>query len=387
MEAIQGYLEKFGGNFLVASFVPSLAFVITGIISFGPLVPEDVLERVQGLLSPFGHFWLLILLLGMIVGFTLTSLNTQVYKLYEGYVLTKYLSYFTKQERKRAKALLGERQKIIRKIDRLQNQLKNWEKSGLPARPEVAKAKIKSRIAALRARRDALAAAHDRDYPPDDSLILPTRLGNILRAAEAYPLTRYGINTVPMWPRIIYAASIAQKGDNYLAKVDYSNDQCSFLLNFSLLSAFYTLICMAASLYQYFLFILLNLGKDEFLYFLPIDSEPKVYTQRAIIYLVLALLSLFVSWSFYQASLLNVSQYGNLIRSTFDLFRFNLLESLHIPLPEDSSNRVGIGEQFLWRKLSELISIGHVNSPIHFKFLHPKRSTDSSTNSNSGILK
>jgi hypothetical protein len=320
----------------------------------------------------------------------LTSLNTQVYKIYEGYVLANYLSYFLKLERKRARQLRERRKKIVRKIERLEKQLENWQNSGLPARSMLQEEKITSRIKTLETQRDDLSYTYDQRYPPFESMILPTRLGNILRAAEVYPLTRWGIDPVPMWPRIIYAASTAEKGESYLAKVDYSNDQCSFLLNFSLLSVVFSAIALVASLYQYFLLFLQNLGREEFLYFIPIDAEPKVYIQRAIIYLILILLSLAMAWYFYNASLWNVSQYGNLIRSTFDLFRFDLLESLHLPLPtdnredkeavgedvEDLVEDEGIGEEFLWRRVSELITIGKVNGHIYLEYSHPKKPTD-----------
>jgi hypothetical protein len=38
------------------------------------------------------------------------------------------------------------------------------------------------------------------DYPLGS--VLPTRLGNILKASEEYPLTRYGIDAVIVWPRL-----------------------------------------------------------------------------------------------------------------------------------------------------------------------------------------
>jgi hypothetical protein len=373
MSAIQGYLEKLGGNFLVASFIPSLTFVISSIVIFGPIIPESVLKRIQFLLSPFGQFGLLIILIAVIIGFTLTSLNTQVYKIFEGYVLTKYLSFFLNLERKRARELRQERERIIRKINRLQNKLDIWEKSGLPSRPQKEKAKIETRIESLRTKRDDVTVTYDQRYPPYESMILPTRLGNILRAAEIYPRTRWGIDPVPIWPRLIYAASTAEKGESYLTKVDFSNDQCSFLLNSSLLSGVFAVIALVASIYQYFLLALKNLGYPKFLYFIPIDSQTEVYIQRAIIYLVVTLLSLIVAWYFYNASLWNVSQYGNLIRSTFDLFRFNLLESLHLPFPQDNSDD---DEVLLWRKVSELITVGKINTPIYLEYSHPKKSTD-----------
>lgn len=42
-------------------------------------------------------------------------------------------------------------------------------------------------------------------YPDHPSLVLPTRLGNVLRAAESYSMRRYGLAAVIMWPRVWFA--------------------------------------------------------------------------------------------------------------------------------------------------------------------------------------
>jgi hypothetical protein len=40
------------------------------------------------------------------------------------------------------------------------------------------------------------------DYPLRAASVMPTRLGNILRAAEDHALDRYGINAIVVWPRL-----------------------------------------------------------------------------------------------------------------------------------------------------------------------------------------
>jgi hypothetical protein len=40
------------------------------------------------------------------------------------------------------------------------------------------------------------------DYPLQPTAVMPTRLGNILRAAEDHALDRYGINAIVVWPRL-----------------------------------------------------------------------------------------------------------------------------------------------------------------------------------------
>lgn len=368
MNTFQGYLEKLGGNFSVAAFIPSLAFVTLSIVAFGPIVPEGVLVKIQFLLSPFGQFSVAVLLVAVIIGFTLTSLNTQIYKLFEGYVFFKDLSYFRSKEIQRSRKYQDAREKLNQDIALLEKRLDLRKKAGLPDYSAQEVEKINLRIQNLKAQRDAISAEFDQYYPPYENLILPTRLGNILRSAETYPRTRWGADSVPLWPRIIYSVSKAEKGESFLSKVDFSNDQCSFLLNASLLSGILAVLSLLASAYQALLFYLKSQKVDELLYFIPIELLPRIYFQRITIYLAFSLVALGVAWFFYNSSLFNVSQYGNLIRSTFDLFRFDLLKDMHLELPSDTRD-----EEFLWRKLCEMIAIGRENSDLQFEYSHSNK--------------
>lgn len=58
------------------------------------------------------------------------------------------------------------------------------------------------RTDSLQAERYALLEAELANYPQDANLRLPTRLGNTLRAAEEYPYERYGLEITVTWPRL-----------------------------------------------------------------------------------------------------------------------------------------------------------------------------------------
>ena len=51
-------------------------------------------------------------------------------------------------------------------------------------------------------RRTTAARLLDRRFHSDRSRLLPTRFGNAYRASENYSYTRYGLDTVAIWPRI-----------------------------------------------------------------------------------------------------------------------------------------------------------------------------------------
>src|SRR5919109_2546614 len=119
MGPIQGYLEKLGGNFMIAAFIPSLAFVSACMVAFGPLLPDTFIENVRTSLSPLNQNGLIILLIAIMMGFTLTSLNTYIYRLFEGYVLPEYLKPLQRIEMTRARQIRRKRDLLNRKIQRI----------------------------------------------------------------------------------------------------------------------------------------------------------------------------------------------------------------------------------------------------------------------------
>jgi hypothetical protein len=185
--------------------------------------------------------------------------------------------------------------------------------------------------------RDRLAAEYEMKYPPAEAGIMPTRLGNILRAAEAYPQTRYQADSVALFPRMVVAID-----REFMGHMDSANDQCSFLLNSSLLSMIFTVLSFVSAFYVWFFSV-------------PGFSVPA--------YMATGLATSLIAWFFYNASLLNVSKYGNLIRTSYDLFRFNLLEKLHLKLPATSSQ-----EKDLWKKISDFVTIGELYGKNPFDY-------------------
>jgi hypothetical protein len=207
--------------------------------------------------------------------------------------------------------------------------------------------KQKNQLEYLRKKQHSILVQYQNAFPPYP-LILPTRFGNILRASEVYPAYRYGIDAVPVFPRMIYV--IPNEG---MEKVDQANNQCLFLLNCSLLSVLFAIMCFFTSVYQAYLGFLAYTGESFFLYFIPVDLPANFYIQRVIIYLLLTIISAIIGRFFYEASLVNVGQYGSMIRSIYDLYRFKLLEALKQQLPKKSTD-----EPDIWGKISEFFTLG-----------------------------
>jgi len=177
-----------------------------------------------------------------------------------------------------------------------------------------------------RKRRASLAAAADTSdlaalrsylaFPPDGEP-LPTRLGNALLAAESYPgdEQRWGIDAVFWWPRLylILPDSARDQVDNARASLDQ-------LVVLTMLSAAFGVVSLALSCAG------LNLAVG----------------------LSCAAGALLLSRSSYLAAVTAAAVFGDLVRSSYDLFRGDLLGKLGWPMPPTLA-----AERKLWTALGE----------------------------------
>jgi len=339
---MKDFINKLGSNFVVSAFVPSLAFVAMAIVVFKPIVPPDLLNSVQNTFEPFGQSGILLLALTVILGFTLSNLNTSIYKILEGYSL---LARFPLGRNRQLRKF----NKLKQQLETVENEITQMEQSAKPDEDHL------SRLEDLRY---YIASEMNLRFPLKEEAILPTAFGNMLRAAEAYSADRYGIDAVRLWPRLIHVIP-----DSYYEKVEQSNNGLAFLINCSILSLLFGFLCMLASGYQYLVWQLALQDKTEVLYFVRINYPSRVYCERIYIYGVIFVVMLVFSFVFYKGSFPIVMQYGNMIRSSFDLFRFQLLKQLNLDLPKDLDQ-----ERDLWSKISEFIAIGEHRGTLSFEY-------------------
>jgi hypothetical protein len=172
------------------------------------------------------------------------------------------------------------------------------------------RAKYERRVAALEAttapRRKPLtaeelasmseAAAELRLLPPREH-VMPTRLGNALRAAEVRAGEPYGLDVVVAWPRLYPLLS-----DPVRAVVDGQRDALDVNARFCAVFAAAAVISVA----------------------LLVTHGP---------WLLVPAGCLVLAWLAYRAAVSAATAYGESIRAAVDLHRFTLLEALHLPLP------------------------------------------------------
>lgn len=370
-----------GSNFIVTAFVPAMGFVVFSLFAFQPVVPKSISYRIGVTVfsdinfTELGAFTLIAFLLTTILGFTLFTLSTFIYKSFEGYAFilganTNFRRSLLQRQKLRAQKLVGECERVESEILKLENKLSVKKEKSSPENlwQEKRRKRLVERWRLLRDQKYGLVSTYQNNFPPKQ-YILPTRFGNILRAAEVYPNRRYGIDAVPMWGRLAHIMP-----DAGMEKVDQANNQCLFLLNCCLLSVIFATASFFVSGYQGLTTILARQGLKELLYFIPVNPDiVYVYQQRVVIYLVLGIIAFLIGRLFYEASLVNVGQYGNMIRSAFDLYRFELLEALHFSLPKDLDE-----ETDQWRAVSRFFVSGTELGKPEFIYEHPPKQKNNS---------
>jgi hypothetical protein len=165
------------------------------------------------------------------------------------------------------------------------------------------------------ARLDAVLAR----FPVDPGRAMPTRLGNVLRAAEEYPQVRYGLTANVCWPRLWLLLP-----DGVQEDISAAREQLNAAAR---LCGWGVLFCVWV-----------------------------VWAWWAVpAGLAVALLA-------YRGMILSALVYGELVRSAFDLHRFALYEHVRWAPPRWADDEVARG-----KRLTEYLFRGTTVGPLHFE--------------------
>ena len=174
----------------------------------------------------------------------------------------------------------------------------------------------------------------DTYFPNNKDSILPTRLGNAIKAFEDYPSLRYGIDSVALWPRL---APILVE-NKYIEFVSQQKSSFDFLINLMIA----TIICSFELVY---LCIYLN----------------------KILFCIFILIASFLSIKFLYFGIINGAvQWGFSVRVAFDLYRKDLWTLLRLKSVNTFSDEIN-----RWKEISNLISSG--NSKNNFDSIDYKK--------------
>jgi hypothetical protein len=156
-----------------------------------------------------------------------------------------------------------------------------------------------------------------RYFPANPAHLMPTRLGNAMRAAETYPgdPERWGIDAVFWWPRLYLVLPDSARGAVDDARMGLDQLVVLSELGFSFGIVAFILSCAG-----------LNLAAG----------------------LGCGFGGLLLSWGSYRAAVTAATSFGELMRSCYDLYRGDLLGKLGWPIPDTLAE-----ERTLWQALGQ----------------------------------
>jgi hypothetical protein len=169
-----------------------------------------------------------------------------------------------------------------------------------------------------------------KNYPREEKYLLPTHFGNKIRAFELYTHYVYGVESTHAWPRLESVISKEYRQEIYgtRAQVDCMMNMFYIFLAFSLVSA---VRCIIALPVCWLSIRCWNLSNALF----PIAS----------------LLSLTLCFLCYGLAVSLAEDWGELVKSSFDLYLPELAEKLGFELPGTAQGRRAFWSAVTWMVL------------------------------------
>jgi hypothetical protein len=165
------------------------------------------------------------------------------------------------------------------------------------------------------------------------SFVAPTAMGNVSQTMQAYAVTRYQLNLEKFWGDL--QAILQSSNRDFFSQLQDAKTQLDFLVTCYWLSALITLGCGP---------ILLVKG------------------QSAVLFLAVVLGGPLGAYFFYLLAVKSYQSFAELVRIGVDLYRFQLLDSLHVARP-----RTARDERVIWSVLQRLSYLGAEGTELSFK--------------------
>jgi hypothetical protein len=307
----------FDKNFAIGFFLPAVVFAL-GIAGLAFLHgnADPLLALAQEDPYKIGAIALIVLWLFAIA---LLAVHRSVMRLLEGYGavnplrLVKFaeLRAFD-QMQKEMRDLDGEFGEIWQKVTELTERAK--EDAGA-----VAELEIETRRATeCNAKRSERLRDFVARFPDERRYVLPTRFGNALRAFEVYARALYGLDAIPAWPRLL-----AVIPSDYRGLMADAEANVSFWVNL-----WFAALLVAA----------VDLGWMAIDHWRAIDEPSWRWSW---------LVALVLSWFFAELARAASVEWGEYVKSAFDLYRGALARQLGL-----ASDATLASEREMWKGLS-----------------------------------
>jgi hypothetical protein len=270
----------FSREFVVGFFLPAYAALVSlWLLASSEFVPNVVDQHSEQHSQATD-----LLILGataVVLGLALSGLSYYVARLFEGYALERWSSWPIVRSAYRATIALQRRH-----YDRL-----------CAIRHDESKPPNDRQLAAWKL---------DRYFPPTGEDLLPTRVGNTIRAFERHSNVRWGLDSVTIWPRIEALLSADERELLADSKVNF------YLFVNTAIAAFVVGACLVV---------------DQSL------NAP----QPASFWLLYAI-PFVLAYVVYRLAIDPAAQWGDVVRSSIDLHRLELYEKLGVRAPTSFSD-------------------------------------------------
>lgn len=356
LSSISGYFSK---SLILGTFLPVVIFIVLALLLFVPYLPPSF--SVSMPLEGFGQEWRIISIsfVAIVMSGLIYNLNIPILRLYEGYPWQdSWIGiWFKNKHRSRfdaAQLRMDTMRAALRTMDTAVNKdpleaafinevidswkalggergatesseshwLKAWRAANTDSEANDTKTRWQIIDNDLRDQFSAYRRSIQHAYPNDRSLILPTRLGNAIRSFEYYSDREYGIDSIEIWPRLV--AVIPKE---YAISIDDSKTTFDFMLNSSLLSLLLSALILVSGL---------------------LYPAPLISLWNAVYWILTAAALASLSYFFYRLSINRAHAWGLLVKSAFDLYRWELLKKLGYA--QQPKHR--LEERELWEEIS-----------------------------------
>jgi hypothetical protein len=331
------FLKEIGRSYIVSAFLPAAIFMLMGFFLFRGFLPIVVVKQITNSQNFATYQWVILTLFIFWVAFYLFSADDITVRIFEGYILPEWL-----------KNILVNRQKKDWDKKNLSN-LRKWERSDraihekLRKKGLVTEKELERNVENLLRAHEELALLGTRSpLSPDD--LMPTQLGNVLRASEMYAYERYAIEEITIWPRLMPVLP-----PEIVSQIEEKNNHFMFLINSAFMAYLNALIS--------FLFGILGLPVIIFHDFLrPILPRPNSFLYIGfdfippVGFLVISILLGSFGYMLYLIAVNVAEDFGMSICASFDLYRVNLLRQFNWPRPKTLEE-----ERDLWRDITKFL--------------------------------
>lgn len=291
-----GELPKlFDRNFAVGFFLPVAIFVsLSGVILNSYVFQEGISNYLEiDLLAGTTVLGLL----SWVGGIVLLAVNRDLYRFMEGYGTYNPMKLFRWFEQSRYR-------KSVKELEELDEEYLDCIESK------------KEFSAQSRKKRNKLMSQLAEEFPDQEEHLLPTPFGNVLRSFETFPRVTYGLDSIPAWGRLL---AVIPK--DYIELIDGAKSQVDFWANLGLI------------------FVLLQIEYVG----LALATGNQLNWWVVLLWVVLGTIAPLRATS-------SAREWGDYVKSAFDVFTPKLRETLGIELPKNRD------EEFAqWQKFSQAI--------------------------------